>query len=260
MKCNYHAHTPRCHHATGAEIEYVRAAVDGGFDVMGFSDHTPWDGDRYTLHMRMQADELDDYVAAVRDAGRQYEGKITVLCGVEAEYHKGGLSWLLEQKERLGLDYLLLGNHFVGEPDNGMWYAGRCETHAEERAYVDATIAGMQTGAYLYLAHPDLFLAQVTDFDDYARDCCRDLIRAAKDMGMPVEYNLEGLKVTTTTDRFRGQGYPALRFWEVAAEENAPCVIGVDAHLPESLTRTDFYTGAQETLAKLGMRPIERLL
>ena len=41
MKYTYHTHTARCHHATGEDEEYVRAAIDAGIKVLGFSDHAP---------------------------------------------------------------------------------------------------------------------------------------------------------------------------------------------------------------------------
>jgi len=41
MQYNYHTHTPRCRHARGTEEDYVRHAIAGGYQVLGFSDHTP---------------------------------------------------------------------------------------------------------------------------------------------------------------------------------------------------------------------------
>ena len=42
MKANYHTHTFRCGHASGKDEDYVKAAVNRKFDVLGFSDHVPW--------------------------------------------------------------------------------------------------------------------------------------------------------------------------------------------------------------------------
>ena len=42
MIANYHTHTPRCGHAIGSEEEYVRCALEAGFQILGFSDHTPY--------------------------------------------------------------------------------------------------------------------------------------------------------------------------------------------------------------------------
>lgn len=42
MKHNFHTHTSRCQHAVGTDEAYVEAALDAGFDVLGFADHAPF--------------------------------------------------------------------------------------------------------------------------------------------------------------------------------------------------------------------------
>ena len=42
MIANYHTHTTRCRHASGTEEAYVQAAIQGGLEILGFSDHTPY--------------------------------------------------------------------------------------------------------------------------------------------------------------------------------------------------------------------------
>ena len=37
---NYHTHTTRCQHARGTEEEYVLQAIDTGFEILGFADHS----------------------------------------------------------------------------------------------------------------------------------------------------------------------------------------------------------------------------
>ena len=39
VTANYHGHTYRCGHAYGQDEEYVQAALEMGFEVMGFADH-----------------------------------------------------------------------------------------------------------------------------------------------------------------------------------------------------------------------------
>lgn len=39
---NFHTHTSRCHHAFGNDEEFVRTAIQNGFEVLGFSDHACW--------------------------------------------------------------------------------------------------------------------------------------------------------------------------------------------------------------------------
>ena len=33
---NFHTHTSRCHHAFGNDEEFVRTAIQNGFEVLGF--------------------------------------------------------------------------------------------------------------------------------------------------------------------------------------------------------------------------------
>ena len=62
-KCNYHTHTSRCMHAQGLDEEYVLSAIKGGYQVLGFSDHTPWKyHSSYVSHMRMPLSEFESYV------------------------------------------------------------------------------------------------------------------------------------------------------------------------------------------------------
>ena len=45
MPVNYHTHTFRCGHAENVPDEaYLQRAIEQGFTVLGFSDHTPWQG------------------------------------------------------------------------------------------------------------------------------------------------------------------------------------------------------------------------
>ena len=42
MRTNYHTHTTRCQHATGSDEDFIVSALKGGYQELGFSDHTPW--------------------------------------------------------------------------------------------------------------------------------------------------------------------------------------------------------------------------
>ena len=42
MLHNYHTHTFRNHHAVGTEREYIEAAIAGGYQTLGFSEHAPY--------------------------------------------------------------------------------------------------------------------------------------------------------------------------------------------------------------------------
>ena len=96
-------------------------------------------------------------------------------------------------------------------------------------------------------------------FDDVCRDLSRQICRAAKQLSLPLEYNLMG-----TFKHGRGYyadtvGYPAAEFWRIAAEEGCTAIIGVDAHRPAMLSDTADFFAAQTFLKSLGMPLLEQL-
>lgn len=67
MRTNYHTHTTRCLHATGSDEEFVLSAIKGGYQELGFSDHTPWEYHTdYVSDIRMTPEELPEYVESLR--------------------------------------------------------------------------------------------------------------------------------------------------------------------------------------------------
>ena len=94
---NFHTHTSRCHHAFGNDEEFVRTAIQNGFEVLGFSDHACWKYDSdFVAHMRMKLDEFDDYKDSVLYLKDRYKKQIEIRFGLEAEYFPKYMDWLLD--------------------------------------------------------------------------------------------------------------------------------------------------------------------
>ena len=146
MKANYHTHTARCGHATGTDEDYVLAAIEQGFDELGFSDHVPWPyQDGYTHpSVRMRVDQMPGYLNSVRALAAQYKDKIHILTGFECEYFPDYMNWLADMRAENHLDYLILGNHFDHDDEYGMYF-GNTRTAAQLRRYVDSAVKGMES-------------------------------------------------------------------------------------------------------------------
>ncbi|HEY8395905.1 MAG TPA: PHP domain-containing protein, partial [Bacilli bacterium] len=56
-KTNYHNHTYLCRHAKGMPLDYIKKAVELGYEEIGISDHGPLFGHP---HIRMSMDEFYD--------------------------------------------------------------------------------------------------------------------------------------------------------------------------------------------------------
>lgn len=248
MIANYHTHTPRCRHADGTEEEYVLSAIDGGLKILGFSDHTPyWFPGEYYSHMRMYPEELKGYCDSVRKMQKQYADKLQIHLGLEVEYYPAYFADLLHRLRDHGIEYFLLGQHWMGN-EIGETYSGRAtEDEAFLKRYCDQVIEAMNTGFFTYVAHPDLvnFVGDEQIYRKHIRRLCRE----ANACGIPLEINFLGLST--------GRNYPNERFWKVAGEENCRCVIGCDAHSPSAIPNTPAEIRAKELAQRCGVTIME---
>ena len=120
MKANFHTHTERCRHAGCSDQRYVDLAIEAGIKTLGFSDHTPYVGfkDGYYSFYRMFPEELSGYCESVRALREQYKDKIDISLGLEAEYYPRLFPELLEFLKPYGIEYLILGQHFLARISN----------------------------------------------------------------------------------------------------------------------------------------------
>ena len=65
------------------------------------------------------------------------------------------MEWLKDQLEKYKLDYIILGNHFDGSDETGIYY-GYPVSLEELKRYVSQVIKAMDTGLFSYVAHPDV--------------------------------------------------------------------------------------------------------
>lgn len=247
MKVNLHTHTARCGHASGTDEAYVLAAIEAGYTKLGFSDHTPFPYENgYVNRTKMLPDQLEGYIDSVLSLKQKYAERIEILLGLECEAVPRFFPYLQELRDRM--DFLILGNH--GDWSIGEIYYGRATQKWQLHKYIGSTVEAMESGLFLYLAHPDLMLCSYPEFDDTAEYLSRELCQEANRLRIPLEYNLYGIiKGTTKPGKL---GYPCQRFWEIAAEENVRTVIGVDAHDPKHFLETDI-DAVREKLESMGL-------
>lgn len=250
MIANYHTHTWRCNHAEPDERAYVETALRTGVKVLGFSDHSPYPfGDGYCSSFRMRCDQVGDYMTTLEGLRREYRGEIDVHIGFEAEYYPKYFRALLEMLEPTGYEYLLLGQHFLGnERDDGPSTA-RTEDPARLRQFVRQCSEALNTGAFSCFVHPDVF--QFIGDEKIYRAEARALCREAKSCGVPLEINLLGLG----THRH----YPREAFWEEAAVVGNKVVLGWDAHQVNWMDQPALEAAGMEMIARLGLHRIDTL-
>ena len=246
---NFHTHTERCGHAHGRDEKYVEKAVKSGFSTLGFSDHSPmvFPTDHKST-FRVPLDRTEDYVNSISSLREKYKNEIKIYIGYEMEYYPECFDGTISFLEQYGFDYLIMGQHFISnEYDGKAVYCARENSDAYAfDCYIEQALTGLQTGKFLYIAHPDIFRYTGSD-DEYCKRA-EYFIKELKKLGIPLEFNLLGF-----SDK---RNYPDRRFWEIAAKEGNDTVIGLDAHDPKVLTDMKTYNRALDYLHSLGIEPI----
>lgn len=248
MIANYHTHTWRCNHASGTERQYVDNALKAGLQILGFADHAPYIfPNGYYSHFRMKLSQLQDYVDTVLKLREDYTGQIQLLLGLEIEFYPRHLPELLPMLRDQPMDYLILGQHFVGNEYDAPYNGLGSDDVGLLRQYVYQTCDAMNTGLFTYFCHPDLinFQGNPRLFRQHMRDICIE----ARNCGVPLEFNLLGLA--------GGRHYPNPMFWELVAEEGCQVLLGRDAHNPDALLDENTEIRALDILTGLGITPLK---
>lgn len=247
MRVNYHTHTCRCGHGQGTEEEYVKAAIEGGMEILGFAEHCTYlmhPGSTDKAHMDMES--FLQYAHTVRQLKKDYEKDITIHLGIEAEYYPATHKELCKVLRDQGVEYLLLGQHFLDSPTGQRTRNEICDPKILEH-YCDQIIEGMQTGTFSYVAHPDciLFLGDRGLLKEQLRRICVE----AKSCGLPLEINLLGIH--------KNKHYPCREYFELLAEYDNTVIFGADAHQPERFLNFDAENKAMEIVKQYGLKYTE---
>ena len=196
-KTNYHTHTKRCMHANGTDADYVKAALDAGLDVLGFSDHGPFPDNRFDF--RMPYADLDEYLTCI-DALRPTVS-FPILKGLEIEYCPDSLdyySFLFKEKK---LDYLLLGQHYYQDDDGSYISAFSTPEKIGTRGYIKyarSVKEALETGYFPILAHPDVFFNNPYSWDDNCEEACDIILNAAIQTGTVLAVSYTHLRAHET--------------------------------------------------------------
>ncbi|MCQ2965822.1 MAG: histidinol-phosphatase [Alphaproteobacteria bacterium] len=236
---NFHTHTPRCQHAYGSEREYIEKAISVGMKTLGFSDHCPVPfKNGYVSKMRMTMDEAPEYVETIRKLAEEYASQIKILVGFEMEYFPQYFEEQIKFFDSLGIDYLILGQHFLYDEAPSAYTGNPTSNPQDLKDYVKIVTTGMKTGKFKYLCHPDVlnFTGDQNLFLEEMYHVCV----CAKQLNIPLEVNGLG------TDGHRN--YPNPAFWNLAQSVGNTAIVGMDVHKTELMTNQAVYDKCQNLI------------
>jgi histidinol-phosphatase (PHP family) len=254
---------------------YCRRAWEGGFHSLGFSAHGPITKKTgIATDWNLSGSRLEEYLDAVRDARRRWEGKLRIYLGLEADYIDGLTGPADREYRDLGLDYLIGSVHFVvpprgepftvdgsrGELDRGLREGFGGDGEALMHCYWDQAAAMIRAGGFEILGHADLIKknnrpseAGEAFFDPSSPAYLQRtreiavLTGEAARSGMAVELNTGGLNRGTTSEI-----YPSPAMLRLFREQGVPAIVNADAHRVQDLE--GHYGEALEEARKAGYR------
>jgi histidinol-phosphatase (PHP family) len=229
LPADYHMHTPLCRHATGEPGEYARHALAAGFTEIGFSDHSPMPRDDFD-NWRMCARQLDEYVAKVRQAQKDFPD-LTIRLGLEVDYLPGYEDWIRGLAARHPWDYFIGSVHYVSDS----WAVDDPQKLSEWKnrdafevwsAYFERLTRAAETGFFEIIGHADL----PKKFGHRPSEDCTPLyeqfLDAAQKNQCAIELNTAGLRKDCR------EIYPGREILQLAFQRSVPITFGSDAHAP----------------------------
>lgn len=239
-----------CEHAVGSLADVVEAAVAAGYDVFGVSEHAPRAEERflypserekgYTLE-RLEA-EFQGYAAEIARLRDEFEPRLTVLCGFEAEVVPAAdyPERMRELRERYGLDYMVGSVHYVHEI--------QIDGTPEEYAQAVESAGGLEALAVAYYDQvaemaEKLRPEVVGHLDLIVKNAPRDVDMTTAPIRAGAERALESIRAVgavldlNTAGRRKGlpNPYPAPWLVHRAREMDVDFCFGDDSHGPEQV-------------------------
>ncbi len=218
----FHVHTYRCGHMRDKkrEWEYVEKAIEVGAREIWFTDHAPFPGDVFNDRMLME--ELPDYVSTLRALKEQYKDRIEIKIGLEIEYLPKFHNYYEELRDSGAFDIFLLGQHFALLED-GTYTFDNMDKSGEAKALADAMIAGMESGFFQVVAHPDQIFRRQDGWDKEREQMSNDIKACAVRTDMILEKNISNMIGKKKKRAYRAE------FWNNLPEE-IEIIYGLDAH------------------------------
>lgn len=253
---NLHTHTMRCGHASGLDEQYIESGIASGFQVLGFSEHLPFEEIRIA-GARMVCEDAKEYLETMRKHQANYQDRIKLLVGYEAEYLSDHVEYLKEV--RASCDYLILGQHFkyliydydsFCSDEDVIFYA-----HQIEEA--------LATGLFTYVAHPDYVMMGRRSFSEACAKAAHLIAQASLTYDVPLEINLNGFSYGSKPylqqdGSWKQQApYPFYEFWQIISSYGCNVVFGYDAHSPLTLLERNREMNARELLSDLPLNFVD---
>ncbi len=230
---DYHMHTPRCKHADGPLEAYAEQALHLGLSEIGFSDHSPLPNGMGS-NVRMDPDELTDYVADIHKLRDHYRGDLAVRLGIELDFVEGVESFNEKLLADHPWDYVIGSVHYL-DPDCCFpsWPRNyRGDVHALYEKYFEQIRKMARSGLVDVVAHFDVAKRCGTPHGESERAAITATLQEIARAGLAMEINTSGYRHSDLRTR---EPYPSYDIIQQAVALDIPLLVNSDAHTPTHL-------------------------
>lgn len=247
MLTNHHTHSIYSDGSSQPE-EYVLKAIEKGFNILGFTEHSPLP---FENPFSFRKENKDEYTALLKTLKHKYSGQIAVYTGMEMDYIPGVSENFSKIKSEYKLDYLIGSVHLI-RPENTheLWFTDGPDYRTYDQGlnelfggdikkavttYYRQINEMIETQQFDIIGHFDKIKMHNRDRffmedESWYTDLVIETLSLIQDRDIIVEINTRGIykKRSETT-------YPGLNILKQICQMRIPVMVNSDAHQPHEL-------------------------
>jgi len=250
---DWHTHNSLCKHAVGTIEDYVKRAIELDLNVIGVSDHFPYEYLRSEIPSledipyegyAMPTNNLESYILQLDDLKEKYVNQINIRTAFEIDFFKHQdhilnkylKGYLNKLDYILGSVHVLFGKAGVFAFDDGRFLNKYKEYDGNDEIYIE-----YYDSLQVMIKSPTFELDIVTHFDlpkkfdkriedkDKIMEKAVETLELVKKHDLTVEINTSGLRKKVK------EQYPHIDIIKKIYELGIPILLGSDAHKPEDV-------------------------
>lgn len=247
MLTNHHTHSLFSDGSSQPE-EYIIEAISKGFNILGFSEHSPLP---FENKFSFRKENKDEYIALLQNLKQKYSSLISIFSGMEMDFIPGMSENFSKIKADYKLDYLIGSVHLVRpQGSDELWFTDGPDFETYDQG-LDKLFGGdikKAVTAYYYqlnemietqhidiLGHLDKI--KMHNRDRFFREdemWCKSLVSETleliQDRDIIVEVNTRGIYKQRSETTF-----PGLDILKQIKALRIPVMVNSDAHKPHEL-------------------------
>ncbi len=263
---NHHTHSTFCD-GNRPPSDFVKAAVNNNFSVIGFSSHAPLP---FENNFALRNDQVDEYCSTIRSLSYEYASQIEIYLSMEIDFIPKLMDNFDFWKKRAGLDFVIGGIHLLRSlSGNELWFIDGPESNTFDdglarlfggnarlavRTYFDQMNLMVESQAPDIIAHFDKIKMHNKERffsinDTWYLSMLYESLEVVKQYNCIVEVNTRGIYKGRCNELF-----PNLKVLKRIRELNIPVTLSSDAHAPEDLNRE--YPYAIDVIRAAGIKEL----